>query len=93
MEKAMENLTAFGDVVEAADKLSLAEQEALIEVLHRRLIERRRDELARDIQQAHEEFDAGRCRPVTPEELMKEILSSDDYCYVPVRLFGLHGAL
>jgi hypothetical protein len=71
----MENLTPFGDVLEAADKLSLEEQEALIEVLHHRLIERRRDELARDIQQANEEFDAGRCRPVTPKELMKEISS------------------
>jgi hypothetical protein len=75
MGKAMEKLIPFGDVLEAADKLSLEEQEALIEVLHRRLIERRRDELARDIQQATEEFEAGRCRPATPEELMKEILS------------------
>jgi hypothetical protein len=75
MEKAMEHLTPFGDVLEAADKLSPEEQEALIEVLHRRLIERRRDDLARDIQQANEEFEAGRCRPVTHEELIKEILS------------------
>jgi hypothetical protein len=71
----MEKLIPFGEVLEAADKLSLEEQETLIELLHRRLIERRRDELARDIQQAREEFEASRCRPVTPQELMKEILS------------------
>jgi hypothetical protein len=75
MGRVMEKLIPFGDVLEAADKLSLEEQEALLEVLHRRLIERRRDELARDIQQAQEELRAGQCRPVTPEELMKEILS------------------
>jgi hypothetical protein len=71
----MEKTMPFGEVLEAADKLSLEEQEALIEVLHRRLIERRREELARDIQEAQEEFQAGRCRPVTPAELMKEMLS------------------
>jgi hypothetical protein len=71
----MENTMPFGEVLEAVDKLSLEEQETLIEVLHRRLIERRREEIARDIQQAQEEFQAGRSRSVTPEELMKEILS------------------
>jgi hypothetical protein len=71
----MENTMPFGEVLEAVDKLSLEEQETLIEVLRRRLIERRRGEIARDIQQAQEEFQAGRSRSVTPEELMKEILS------------------
>jgi hypothetical protein len=65
----------FGDVLESIDKLSLEEQETLIEILHRRIIERRREELARDIQQAQQEFQAGQCRPVTPTELMDEILS------------------
>lgn len=71
----MENTMPFGEVLEAVDKLSLEEQETLIEILHRHLIERRREEIARDIQQAQEEFQAGRSRSVTPEELMKEILS------------------
>jgi hypothetical protein len=61
--------------LEAADKLSLGDQEALLEVLHRRIIERRREEIAKDIEEAQQEFQAGQCRPITPSELMNEIVS------------------
>lgn len=71
----MEKTTAFDQILEAADKLSLGDQEALLQVLHPRLIERRQEELAKDIEQARREFQAGRCRPITPSELMNEILS------------------
>jgi hypothetical protein len=71
----MEKTTAFDQILEAADKLSLGDQEALLEVLHRRIIERRREELAKDIEQTQLEFQAGQCRPITPSELMNEILS------------------
>ncbi len=70
-----ENMMPFGEVLEAIDKLSLEEQETLADVLHRRIIEQRREELAREIQEARAEFQAGQCHPVTPEELTKEILS------------------
>lgn len=49
----MESVLPFGEVLEAADKLSLEEQETLIEIIHRRVIERRREELAKEIQDAH----------------------------------------
>lgn len=71
----MERALAFGEVLEAVDELSLEEQEALIEVVRRRIIERRREELAKEIQDALEEFQAGGCRPATPDELLAEILS------------------
>ena len=71
----MTSVMPFGDVLEVVDKLTLEEQETLIEILHRRIIERRREELAQDIQQAQQEFQAGQCRPVTPTALMDEILS------------------
>jgi hypothetical protein len=71
----MENTMIFSEVLESADKLSLDEQETLIEVLHRRLIEHRRAELAKEIQNAQQEYQEGRCQPATPSELMKEILS------------------
>ncbi len=64
----------FGEVLEVADKLSLNEQETLIEVLQRRIIERRREKLAEETQDAQQEFLAGHCQPATPAELMKEIL-------------------
>ena len=70
----MESVLAFGEVLEVVDKLSLEEQETLIEVVRRRVIERRREELAKEIQDAQKEFQAGHCRPVTPDKLVAEIL-------------------
>ena len=67
---------AFGQVLESADKLSLDDQETLVGILHRRLIERRREELAQDIEDADREFLDGSCRPARPAELMKEALST-----------------
>ncbi len=69
----MAQVMLFGEVLEAADQLSLGEKEALIEVLNRRIIEARRDELAQDIEEANREFQEGKALPITPDDLMKEI--------------------
>jgi hypothetical protein len=71
----MQNTTVFVDLLDAADRLSLDEQETLVEILQRRMVDHRREELAKEIQDAEREYQAGRCRPVTPEELMGEVLS------------------
>jgi PAS domain-containing protein len=65
----------FGEVLEAADRLTLEEQEELMDVLSRRIAERRRDQLARDVRSARSELRKKHCRPPTPDELMTEILS------------------
>ncbi|HDQ72486.1 MAG TPA: hypothetical protein ENN19_10365 [Chloroflexi bacterium] len=70
----MERKLAFGEVLEAVDQLSLGEQETLIDVMQRRIIEQRRERLTQEIQEARKEFESGGCRPVTPDELMTEIL-------------------
>ena len=71
----MEGNVRFGEILEEADRLPLEDQETLIEVLQRRMRDRRRAELAKDIQEAQKEFQEGRCRPATADELMREILS------------------
>ncbi len=71
----MENSVPFGEILEAADDLPIEDQETLINVLKSRLRDRRRAQLAKDIQEAGKELEQGRCRPVTPDELMREILS------------------
>jgi hypothetical protein len=71
----MENMLAFGEVLEAADRLSLEEQETLADILKRRIIERRRQEIVAEVQSAHEEYEAGSCKIVTSDELMEEILA------------------
>ncbi|MGO9018419.1 MAG: hypothetical protein ACLQVJ_08725 [Syntrophobacteraceae bacterium] len=66
---------SFGEILEAADKLSLEEQEVLIDVLSRRAADRRRDLLGRDIRNARKEFKEGLVRPATPDDILSEILS------------------
>ncbi|MCP4361830.1 MAG: hypothetical protein GY796_27780 [Chloroflexi bacterium] len=71
----MQTVTLFGEVLEAANKLPLDEQESLIEILRRRIAEHRRIDLAKDIQDARQEFQAGQVKVATPDEIMAEILS------------------
>lgn len=66
---------SFHEVLETVQRLSLGDQEALMEVVRRRIIEQRRAELARDIREAQEEFQAGKVRRATPDELKRELLS------------------
>jgi hypothetical protein len=74
-EETMEHAMPFGDVLEAIDKLSLEDQEALLDILRRRIADRGRKTLAAEIEEARREFAEGRCRPATAEEVMKEIIS------------------
>jgi len=58
--------------LETIDKLSVEEQEVLLEVAHRRLIERRRVELAQEVAQAREAYRLGHVRRGTVQDLMAE---------------------
>ena len=64
----------FSEVLEAADQLSPEDQQALIAILHRRLAQAGRQQLAADVQEARAEFAAGHCQPATPDDLLREIL-------------------
>jgi GTP-binding protein EngB required for normal cell division len=76
LDKAKKSMkpTTFAEIVEKADELPLDAQESLIIILQNRLRERRRAERVRDVQEAQQEFAQGKCQPVTPEQLMEEIL-------------------
>jgi hypothetical protein len=73
--KTMRRPSRFHVVVDAADRLTAEEQETLVTVLNRRLADRRRAELVRDIREGQKEFERGALRPSTPEKIVKEILS------------------
>ncbi|HVT58738.1 MAG TPA: hypothetical protein VHR45_10080 [Thermoanaerobaculia bacterium] len=64
----------FGEILDAADQLSIEEQETLVDVLHRRVVETRREELALEIEQARHEHQAGQSRPATAAEIAKTLL-------------------
>jgi hypothetical protein len=65
----------FGEVLEAADRLSPDEQETLVSIIQHRLAERGRKRLQDAIQEARREFAEGGCRPASVDELMSGILS------------------
>lgn len=71
----MSHATSFDDVLDAVEQLSADEQETLLEVVQRRIAERRRARLAAEIAESRQEFANGRCGPATPDELMNEIAS------------------
>jgi len=70
-----EGASSFHVIVEAAGRLTEQEQEILIEILNRRLVDRRRAELVKDVEEAQPEFERGALRGTTPDEIMKEVLS------------------
>ncbi|GCA73586.1 hypothetical protein MiTe_00403 [Microcystis aeruginosa NIES-2520] len=67
--------TTFAEILEAAEQLPLEDQENLIHILQNRLRDQKRTELIRDVQAAQQEFAQGQCQPLTPEQIMEEILS------------------
>jgi len=69
-----DKMLTFAEVLEAADKLSLDDQEALTEVLQKRVAERRRQVLTPRAREAQQEYQTGGCRSVSPGELVSEIL-------------------
>ncbi len=68
-------MKTFGQVLEGADGLSPEEQENLVSILQRRLREQRRAELVKAVKEARAQFKAGKCRPASPAEIMKKILT------------------
>jgi hypothetical protein len=68
-------LATFADLIEAAEQLPIEEQEDLVHILKNRLRDRKRAELIKDVAEAQKEFAQGKCKPLTPEQIMEEILS------------------
>ncbi len=64
----------FDSILDTVEKLTIDEQETLLDILSHRITERRRAELVNDARDAREELRRGGCSVATPSELMKEIL-------------------
>jgi len=70
----MKNTISFNEVLEIAEKLPTEDQETLVEVLNRRIIEKRRSRLAGEIRDARKEFKEGKCTPTSADDLIREIV-------------------
>jgi hypothetical protein len=59
-------------------QLSLEQQEMLLDIVHRRHIESRRQEIAQDAREAIAAFHAGKLKPQPVEEIIAELRQSLD---------------
>lgn len=71
----MGEIASFADVADAADHLTLDEQQTLLDLLKRRIAEQERQRILRDIEDAREEHASGKTAVSTPAEIMKDLLS------------------
>ncbi len=66
------------EVIDAAMQLSPEQQEMLVDVIYRRHVEKRRQEIARDAHESLVEYRAGKFNPQPLEEILKELGRSLD---------------
>ncbi|KAF3885919.1 MULTISPECIES: hypothetical protein [Nostocales] len=69
----MTQASKFEQVLESVETLSIEEQEALIDLVQRRLAEQRRSEIAANIAQAQAEYQAGKVFRGTVEQIIAEL--------------------
>ena len=65
----------FAELVEMIDALPLEARESLVEVVRKRNADDERRRIAASIRSAKREHRRGQCKPVTPADLMREILA------------------
>lgn len=63
----------FAEVIEAVDRLSHDEQEALLDIVRRRVSEARRSELIAAVEEARRQYSSGDFQVVTPSQLTSRI--------------------
>lgn len=72
MSLITEKISSFAQALDLIETLSLSEQEILVEITKKRIALQRRSEIAASISEAHDEYKAGKARPMTIDELMAE---------------------
>jgi hypothetical protein len=63
----------FQEVLDIVESLPEYQQEDIVNIIRRRLIEQRRDKLADSIREAREEYDRGEVKKGTVDDLLKEL--------------------
>ena len=63
----------FQEVLDIVESLPEYQQEDLVDIIRRRLIEQRRDRLADSIREAKEEYARGEVKKGSVDDLMKEL--------------------
>ena len=65
--------TAFADVLDTVEEFSLDEKEELVDILQKRLRDDRRARLIESIEESRREYQEGKLKTMTVDEIMEEI--------------------
>jgi len=71
----MSHVMTFGNILDEVEKLPLEDQDMFREILSKRIMEHRRNQLANEIREARAEYNTGECHPASVDDLMNEIVS------------------
>jgi hypothetical protein len=69
----MAQVSKLDQVLESIEMLPIEDQEMLVELMQRRLVERRREEIAKHIAQAQADYEAGKVFRGTVEDAIAEL--------------------
>jgi hypothetical protein len=73
MSGAVHSLS-FQDLIEAVESMPLDDQSMLVELINKRIIEKRRAELVAEVRDARSAFERGKVKRGTFEDLMKDLI-------------------
>ena len=68
-------MKSYGQVLDSIEALPEEQQESLLDIVRKRLAERRRAALVKSVGEARKEFKSGKLRPATPAEIMRKVLA------------------
>lgn len=72
MSGAVQSLS-FQDLIDAVESLPLDDQSMLVDIINKRIIEKRRAELVVEVKEAREAFNGDEVRRGTVKDLMKDL--------------------
>ncbi len=68
-------MKSYGQVLDSIEALPDEQQESLVDIVRKRLAERRRAALVKSVGAARKEFKSGKLRPASSSEIMRKILA------------------
>ncbi len=71
----MKNAMTIDNLLEIAQQLPIHDQEECVHILSRRIIEEKRKKLLIEVHKAEAEYNSGKTKKASADEIMKEILS------------------
>lgn len=66
-------VNTFDEALEMVDSMTIEEREQFLEILQKRLIDEKREELVKTIREAKQEYRKGKIKTGTVDALMREI--------------------